>query len=141
MCAHYSEAVIDFNGGSCDRLEHRVCPARLRLSTLARAQRATVNYTDSEIRYRIANLVESVQDDKSRSQELFHYVWTMMCVKQGLMRVVREDRCHGTLRIVLEEIKTGRQRIVSRPRDMDDDVEGLAVQALARILGSIRLGS
>ncbi len=96
---------------------------------------------EAEIRHRIAALVESVQDDHLRSQELFNYVWTMMCVKRGLLRVVREEGAGLRPLIILEEARTGRQRVVSRPRDLDPDLEGLAVQALARILGTIKLAS
>ncbi|HEX6507365.1 MAG TPA: hypothetical protein VF221_07015, partial [Chloroflexota bacterium] len=74
-----------------------------------------MNRHEREIRQRIVQLVESVKDDQHRSQELFHYVWTMICVRRGLMRVVREVRtCDGT-QLVLEEIKTGRHRMVPRP--------------------------
>jgi hypothetical protein len=91
------------------------------------------------MRRRIATLVESVQDDQIRSRELFHYVWTMICVRRGLLRVVREVRLNGKVQVVLEEVKSGRQRLVSRPAEMDSEIEGLAVQALTRILGEIRL--
>ena len=56
-----------------------------------------------EIRRRITSLVESVQDDQDRSQELVHYVWTMMCVERGLLRVVRREQSNGLVRLVLEE--------------------------------------
>lgn len=59
-----------------------------------------------------------------------------MCVKQGLLRVVGEDSDGGQL--ILEEVRTGRCRRVLRPGDLDPDLEGLAVQALARILNTIR---
>jgi hypothetical protein len=91
------------------------------------------------MRLRIAALVESVEDDQVRSRELFHYVWTMICVRRGLLRVVREVSLVGKVQVVLEEVKTGRQRLVSKPKEMDNEIEGLAVQALTRILGEIRL--
>jgi hypothetical protein len=91
------------------------------------------------MRRRIAALVESVEDDQVRSRELFHYVWTMICVRRGLLRVVREVSLVGKVQVVLEEVKTGRQRLVSKPKEMDNEIEGLAVQALTRILGEIRL--
>lgn len=94
-----------------------------------------------EIRRRIASLVESVQDDQDRSQELIQYVWTMMCVQRGLLRVIKRDETGGHVRLLLEEVHTGRQRLVIRPHQLDDEIEGLAVQALASILGSIKVAS
>ena len=94
-----------------------------------------------EIRRRITSLVESVQDDPDRSQELVHYVWTMMCLERGLLRVVRREQSNGLVRLVLEEVHTGRHRLVTRPMDLDDEIESLAVQALARILGLIKVAS
>jgi hypothetical protein len=98
-----------------------------------------LNANDVEMRQRIATLVESVQDDQTRSRELFHYVWTMICVRRGLLRVVREVRLNGKTQVVLEEVKTGRHRLVSKPAGMDSEIESLAVQALTHILGEIRL--
>lgn len=92
-----------------------------------------------ETRQRIDELVESVRHDRTRSNELFHYVWTMICVRRGLMRVVREVPTGGAVQLVLEEVCTGRHRVVARPVELDPRVEGLAVQALARILGEIRV--
>jgi hypothetical protein len=63
----------------------------------------------------------------------------MICVRRGLLRVVREVNLVGKVQVVLEEVKTGRQRLVSKPKEMDSEIEGLAVQALTRILGEIRL--
>jgi hypothetical protein len=94
---------------------------------------------EQEVRQRINTLVEAVQDDHLRSQQLFNYVWTMICVRRGLMRVVREVRSHDGTQVVLEEVRTGRNRLVSRPRELDGEIEGLAVQALAKILGDIRV--
>jgi hypothetical protein len=93
------------------------------------------------MRRRIAALVESVQDDQARSQELFHYVWTMICVRRGLMRVTREVLTGGRTQLVLEEVRTGKTRLVSRPRELDSEIEGLAIQALTRILGEIKVGT
>lgn len=93
------------------------------------------------MRRRITELVDSVRDDRTRSNELFHYLWTMMCVRRGLLRVVREIHSSGTTQLVLEEVRTGQQRMVTRPREIDSDLEGLAVQALARILGEIQVAS
>lgn len=95
----------------------------------------TVN--DVEIRQRINSLVDSVKDDRARSQELFQYVWTMMCVRRGLLRVVREVHGHHGTQLLLEEVRSGQHRLVSRPREIDTEIEGLAVQALARILGEL----
>jgi hypothetical protein len=94
-----------------------------------------------EIRGRIAALVASVQDDQERSNELFQYVWTMMCVDRGLLRIARREGSGDHVRLVLEEVHTGRHRLVVRPRDLDDEIETLAVQALARILGLIKVAS
>ena len=92
-----------------------------------------------DLRGRISHLLQSIEGDKSRSNELFHYLWTMMCVRRGLMRVVREFPVLETRKIVLEEIKTGRERQVSRPEDLDPEIENLAVEALARIIGEMKL--
>jgi hypothetical protein len=97
--------------------------------------------TDEEVetRRRIDHLVESVRNDRAHSNELFHYVWTMICVRRGLLRVVREVPAQGCVQLMLEEVRTGRHRIVSRPSGLDPEIEGLAIQALARILGDIRV--
>jgi hypothetical protein len=96
-----------------------------------------LNETDRDMRNRIDTLVESVKDDPRRSNELFRYVWTMICVRRGLMRVVREVRTRDGMQLVLEEIKTGHHRLVARPDHLDSEMEGLAVQALTRILGEL----
>jgi hypothetical protein len=96
-----------------------------------------LNGSEVEVRRRIASLVESVKDDRARSHELFHYVWSMICVRRGLMRVVREVSTEGGRQLVLEEVRSGQHRIVSRPADLDAEIEGLAVQALSRILGEV----
>jgi hypothetical protein len=96
-----------------------------------------MNASDREVRSRIQLLVESVKDDPVRSSELFQYVWTMICVRRGLMRVVREIRTRDGSQIVLEEVKTGHHRLIARPPELDTEVEGLAVQALTRILGEL----
>jgi hypothetical protein len=93
---------------------------------------------DPEVRRRIATLVESVQGDRTRSNELFEYVWSMVCVRRGLMRVVREVKADNTTQLVLEEVCTGRSRRVVRPAELDNEVEGLAIQALSRILSKSR---
>ncbi len=98
-----------------------------------------VNGHELEVRQRIHDLVESVRDDQVRSQQLFHYVWTMICVRRGLMRVVREVRSQNGMQVVLEEVKTGQHRLVVRPRELDHEVEGLAIQALSKILGEIQV--
>lgn len=92
---------------------------------------------EAEVRSRIAALVESVGSDQDRSRELFHYIWSMICVRRGLLRVVREINGTGRTQILLEEVRTGRSRLITRPRDMDSEIEGLAVQALTRILGEV----
>ena len=96
-----------------------------------------MNRHERDIRQRIDMLVQSVKDDQTRSRQLFHYVWTMICVNRGLMRVVREVRMRDGTQLVLEEVKTGQHRLVSRPVELDGEVEGLAVQALTKILGDI----
>ena len=82
-------------------------------------------------------LVESVKGDRVRSNQLFQYVWTMMCVRRGLMRVVREVDTSDSKQFLLEEVRTGQHRVIARPRELDGEVEGLAVQALARILADL----
>jgi hypothetical protein len=86
---------------------------------------------------RIDTLVESMKDDQTRSNQLFHYVWTMICVRRGLMRVVREISTPDGVRLVLEEVRTGNHRMVARPDELDPQIEGLAIQALSRILGDV----
>lgn len=86
---------------------------------------------DVDTRLRIDKLVEAVRHDRTKSRELFQYVWTMMCVRNGLLRVVQESSAGDLL---LEEVRTGSLRAVSRPVDLDGDIEALAVQALARLL-------
>lgn len=88
-----------------------------------------------EVRRRIASLVESVQDDRLRSHQLFQYVWTMVCVRRGLMSIVREVNANGSIHLVVEEVRSGKRRLVPRPPELDPEVEALAVRALARILG------
>ncbi len=87
-----------------------------------------------DLRGRIANLVDSAQDDRAAGSRLFSYTWAMVCVDQGLMRVVREITLESESHLIVEEIRTGRQRVIAKPRDLDADVELLAVEAMARIL-------
>lgn len=94
---------------------------------------------DGERQARISEFVESVRNDRDRSNELFHYVWTMICVRRGLMRVVRETRVSGRVQLALEEVRTGRTRVVYRPPELDPDIEDLAIDALARMLGQDQL--
>ena len=94
---------------------------------------------DEERHLRISEFVESVRNDRDRSNEIFHYVWTMICVRRGLMRVVRETRVSGRVQLLLEEVRTGRNRLVYRPAELDPDIEDLAIDALARMLGQDRL--
>lgn len=93
------------------------------------------------MRHRIDSLVESVKDDRQRSQQLFHYVWTMICVRRGLMRIVGEVDVGGSKQLVVEEAKTGQRRLVPRPEELDTEIESLAVQALSRILSENRRAS
>jgi len=55
------------------------------------------------------------------------------------MRVVREFSTLEARHVVLEEIRNGRQRLVAKPVGLDPEIETLAVEALARILGEIKL--
>ena len=68
---------------------------------------------------------------------------------QGLLRLAPDEHLllvtmhhiisdGWSIGLLLEEVRSGQQRIVSRPRGIDADLEGLAVQALARILGEMR---
>ena len=93
-----------------------------------------MNGDELAIHHRIATFMESLKGDRARSQQLFQYVWTMVCVRRGLMRVIGEDHANGSSRLLVETVKTGRRRLVYRPTDLDTEIEGLAVQALARIL-------
>ncbi len=127
--------------GLYDRLEHSVHLPGISLFDASVWKVPQLNQHELEVRQRIETLVESVKDDQARSQQLFHYVWTMICVHRGLMRVVREVRSRDGIQLVLEEVKTGRHRLVSRPVELDHEVEGLAVQALTKILGEINVTS
>lgn len=91
---------------------------------------------DSQIRERMALLLESVAGDVARSDQLFQYVWSMVCVQHGLLRIVRKVDLDDTMQIVLEEVKTGNTRVVAKPHGIDDDVEVLAVRALDGILNA-----
>jgi hypothetical protein len=91
-----------------------------------------------ELRRRIALLVEEMQGDHHRSHELFNYAWTMLCIEQNLMRVVRETWAHDTKCLVVEEVRSGRQHLVVRPSGLDAELEPLAVQALSHILSANR---
>src|SRR5947209_4281310 len=118
-------------------MEHRVHPAWLPVPDSPDEGYPALRSSEIEIRQRIASFVESIQNDQHRSRELFHYVWAMICVRRGLMRVVREINMQDGTQLVLEEVRTGRHRFVPRPRGLDSEVEGLAVQALARIRSEI----
>jgi hypothetical protein len=125
-------------GGSDDQLDRSVRDTRVRLLVHAIAQRSQLTRTDSDLLYRIALLVESIKDDRRRTNELFQYVWTLICVRRGLMRVIRVVHGETSRQLIVEEIQTGRLRIVASPPELDAEVEGLAVQALARILNDAR---
>jgi hypothetical protein len=98
-----------------------------------------LNSAEHDLRGRISHLLQSIEDDTSRSNEVFHYLWIMTCVRRGLMRVVREFSTLEARHVVLEEIRNGRQRLVAKPVGLDPEIETLAVEALARILGEIKL--
>ena len=121
-------------GGVGDSLELAVYSSWLCLPRLTEPKRASLTTDEREVRRRIETLVESVRDDRTRSNQLFHYVWTMMCVRRGLLRIVREVQSNGSQQILLEEVSTGQRRLVVRPQELDSEIEGLAVQALARML-------
>src|SRR5579859_3567135 len=76
--------------GTYDCLEHSLYLPGVSLSDSPVRKVPQLNEHELEVRQRIETLVESVKDDQARSQQLFHYVWTMICVHRGLMRVVRE---------------------------------------------------
>lgn len=97
-----------------------------------------MNRQEVDIRQRINSLVEAVQADRARSYEFFGYIWTMMCVRRGLMRVVSETTTANEIQLVVEEVRTGHHRLVARPLELDVEIETLAVQALTRILRSTR---
>lgn len=123
-------------GGTRDRLGNHVHPTGVSLSADADSDGAALNEYSSDIKQRITDVVESAKEDGGRSAEFFGYVWTMMCVKRGLMRVIDEIPDGSTMQLLVEEVRTGHHRLVARPRGVDRDIEGLAVQALDRILNS-----
>jgi hypothetical protein len=88
-----------------------------------------------DVQMRIARLVDEGHQDRKRARDLFSYAWVMLCVRQGLMRVTREVSFGGETQLVVEETRTGNQRLVRRPRGLDADIEQLAVQAMGSMLG------
>ena len=129
---------METQGGTRDELDNDVYRARFPIPAASNAEHTPLNRDEVEMRHRIDRLVDSVKDDRQRSHQLFQYVWTMICVRQGLMRIVREVETGDATQIVVEEVRTGQRRIVSRPKELDTEMEGLAVQALARILNEKR---
>lgn len=89
---------------------------------------------DGSLRARIASVVQGAEGDRTRTQDLFQYAWTMVCVQRGLMRVVREMTANDSSQLVVEEVRSGRLRMVAKPQGLDADVERLAVEAMATIL-------
>jgi hypothetical protein len=85
---------------------------------------------------RIGLMVEALKGDQSRSSDLFQYLWSMMCVRRGLLRVVREVPSRDGTQLILEEVATGNHRFVARPPQLEPELETLAVQALSRMLES-----
>lgn len=121
-------------GGPRDDLDGAFHPFRLSVPDAPDRDCASLRPEEVDLRSRVATLVESVKGDRVRSNQLFHYLWTMMCVRRGLMRVVREVDTSDSKQLVLEEVRTGQHRLVARPRELDGEIEGLAVQALTQIL-------
>lgn len=135
---HYSWPIATV-GDRDDGVDRRRSGSCLRVPGHRGRELSTMTEREYAVQARIASLVESVRDDQAQSRELFQYVWAMMCVRQGLLRPVGTLIVDGESRIVLEEVRTGRQRRVLRPRGMDADLEDLAVAALARILAEVPL--
>jgi hypothetical protein len=125
-------------GGYIDELECALNCDRCHLSGHSFTATTPLNLDDAELRYRIGLLIESVKDDRARTNQLFQYVWTLICVRRGLMRLVRIVHGEGSRQLIVEEVQTGRLRIVGCPPGLDPDIEGLAVQALARILSDVK---
>lgn len=93
-----------------------------------------MNECGSAIRGRIARVVEQAQGEPRHAHDLFNYTWTMVCVQRGLLRIVREVPATHPCQIVVEEVRSGRYRLVAKPPGLDGDVEQLAVEAMSRIL-------
>lgn len=108
-------------------------PFGTRLSHDARRAVPGVSEQENDARRKIDGLLQSVQNDRARSNSLFQYLWTVMCVDRGLLRVV-EERSQGDEFLIVEEAGTGRRRRVPRPCQLDAYTEGLAVQALSRLI-------
>ena len=123
-------------GGKGDCLELAVHSLGIRVSAPSDTGHQTLTVDEVEIRRKIGDLLESVQHDRSKTQQFFQYLWTMMCVRRGLLRIVREVPSNGTIQFELEEVQTGQSRLVTRPADLDEELEGLAVQALGRMLSA-----
>lgn len=92
---------------------------------------------DATIRGQIASVVDQAQADPRRAHDLFNYTWAMVCVQQGLLRIVREVPAAHSPHIVVEEVRSGRHRLVAKPTGLGGDVEQLAIQAMARILANV----
>jgi hypothetical protein len=115
-------------------VEYAVHPARIRISVYADREDAALTEDRRQIQARIGLMVEAMKDDPSMSTELFQYLWSMLCVRRGLLRVVREVASRDGTQLVLEEISTGNCRFVARPAHLEPELEGLAVQALASMV-------
>ncbi len=96
---------------------------------------------NSSIRVRIAAVVQQAELDARHAHDLFNYTWAMVCVEQGLLRIVKDLPAAGPGQIVVEEVRSGRHRVVTKPLGLDGDVERLAVGAMARILAGPALGA
>jgi hypothetical protein len=90
--------------------------------------------SDATLHDRIVMLVDSASDNRASTDQFFTYAWTMLCVRRGLMRVVREVSSNNRTHLIVEEARTGRLRVAVKPGGLDDDTEALAVQAFADML-------
>lgn len=87
----------------------------------------------TDLRRRIAWVLDSAHQSRHGSHQLFDYLWSMICVESGLLKVVGSDQgIAGS--VILEEARSGNQRVIRRPHGLDPEVENLGIQALRRIL-------
>jgi hypothetical protein len=85
---------------------------------------------ERDVRRQIATALDGLRLDRDGSKTLFEYVWTIMCIRRGLLIIVDEDRDY----VLVEEQSTGRRRRVARPVALDAQTEGLAVEALSHLI-------
>ena len=130
----YSERRDQGCGGSCrGTVEYAFHPARICIPVYADLEDASLTEDRRQIQARIGLMVEAMKDDPSMSTELFQYLWSMLCVRRGLLRVVREVASRDGFNSCSRNV-TGNRRFVARPAHLEPEPGGAAVQALASMV-------